>query len=73
MKLFAKVFVSIMVGVIIGCIALALDLSDGWVFALYLASALGTAMAVGIFDIEEPKHHRRHMTIEQGLRYRKVA
>lgn len=71
MKLFAKVFVSIMVGVACAYGALALDMSDGWVFTLYLVGALGMALALGVFDMEEPPC--RHMTIAEGLRWRKAA
>lgn len=71
MKKALKLFVSIMVGVGIAYGALALNFSDGWAFTLYIVGALGMALALGVFDIEEPPC--RHMTIAEGLRWRKAA
>ena len=68
------IVLSAIVGVLAAMGAMALGATDGWALSLGLVISFGIMLSSGVFNVpEEPKHHRRHMTIAEGLRYRKVA
>lgn len=52
-----------MVGVIIACVALALDLSDGWVLSLGIVISFGIMLSSGVFNVPEEKEHHRRIII----------
>lgn len=47
--------------------------SDRVVIGVYLFGSVGLMAVLGVFDVDEPRGKCRHMTIAEGLRWRKTA
>lgn len=65
MKTFAKMIVACLVGFAMMCVAIASDASDRVAIVTYFATAIGVALALGVFDMPE---RTKHTSIKDAAR-----